>query len=605
MTIRELSQVEINRIAAGEVIERPASAVKELVENAIDAGATAIEVIAESGGLSLIRVSDDGIGMDEADLALCVRRHATSKLPSGDLMAIRTLGFRGEALPSLGSVGTLSIVTRPRALTRGHEIEVRGGETSPVRPAAARPGTCVEVRDLFAATPARLKFMKSERAENAAISDVVKRLALACPHVGFALTVGERASLQLARAADGDENAVRARLARIMGREFGEDAEPVHLERDGLALTGYAGRPTLNRPDASLQYVFVNGRPVKDRLLFSAIRGAYQDVVPRGRFPLAVLFLTVRVEDVDVNVHPAKAEVRFREASLVRALVVSALHEALRRAGAMAARPTGVLVPGSAAAPEPMQYRAPLRAWPQSSYRSTYPQPMAEPRGGFAETALAFDTGEASQSSANGATDEARDSEDTNYERLGMARAQVHNTYILSETPDGVILIDQHAAHERIVYEKLKAALAGGRIARQLLLIPEIVEMAEDDAALVAEHAETVAGSGLALESFGPGAIIVREVPALLGQCDLQTLVRDLAHELKDSANTVEARLHAICATMACHGSVRAGRPMRLDEMNALLREMETTPNAAQCNHGRPTYVELSRGDLERLFERR
>nr|WP_251134170.1 DNA mismatch repair endonuclease MutL [Rhodomicrobium sp. Az07] len=600
-----MSQVEINRIAAGEVIERPASAVKELVENAIDAGATAIEIIAENGGLSLIRVSDDGIGMDEADLALCVRRHATSKLPSGDLMAIRTLGFRGEALPSLGSVGTLSIVTRPRASSRGHEIEVRAGQTSPVRPAAARPGTCVEVRDLFAATPARLKFMKSERAENAAISDVVKRLALACPHVGFALTVGERASLQLARAAEGDENAVRARLARIMGREFGEDAEPVHLERDGLALTGYAGRPTLNRPDASLQYVFVNGRPVKDRLLFSAIRGAYMDVVPRGRFPLAVLFLTLRVEDVDVNVHPAKAEVRFREASLVRALVVSALHDALRRAGAMAARPTGVLMPAGAAAPEPVQYRAPLRAWPQTSFAPTYPQPMADPPGGFAEAALAFDTEEARPTPTNGAAHDAPDSADTNYERLGMARAQVHNTYILSETPKGVILIDQHAAHERIVYEKLKAALAGGRIARQLLLIPEIVEMPEDDAALVAEHAETVAGSGLALESFGPGAIIVREVPALLGQCDLQTLVRDLAHELKDSANTVEARLHAICATMACHGSVRAGRPMRLDEMNALLREMETTPNAAQCNHGRPTYVELSRGDLERLFERR
>jgi len=599
VAIRELSQVEINRIAAGEVIERPASAVKELVENAIDAGATAIEVIAENGGLSLIRVSDDGCGMDEADLALSVRRHATSKLPTGDLMAIRTLGFRGEALPSLGSVGTLSIVTRPRALTRGHEIEVRAGQTSPVRPAAARPGTCIEVRDLFAATPARLKFMKSERAENAAISDVVKRLALACPHVGFALTVGERASLNLPRAGDGDENAVRARLARIMGREFGEDSEPVHLERDGLTLTGYAGRPTLNRPDASLQYVFVNGRPVKDRLLFSAIRGAYVDVVPRGRFPLAVLFLSVRVEDVDVNVHPAKAEVRFREASLVRALVVSALHDALRRAGAMAARPSGALQTVAATAPEPVQYRAPLRAWP------AYPQPTTEPRGGFAEAALAFDAGEARPSSANGAAHDTRAAEDGNYERLGIARAQVHNTYILSETPDGVILIDQHAAHERIVYEKLKAALAGGRIARQLLLIPEIVEMPEEDAALVAEHSETVAGSGLALESFGPGAIIVREVPALLGQCDLQTLVRDLAHELKDSANTVEARLHAICATMACHGSVRAGRPMRLDEMNALLREMETTPNAAQCNHGRPTYVELSRGDLERLFERR
>ena len=528
--------------------------------------------------------------MDEADLALCVERHATSKLAAGNLQDIRTLGFRGEALPSLGSVGRLRIVTRRREAASGLEIAVEAGKKSAIKPAAARGGTVVEVHGLFSATPARLKFMKSERAENTAIADVVKRLALACPQIGFALTVGERASLSLARAGAHDENAIRQRLSRIMGREFAEDAEPVRLERDGFSVAGFAGRPTLNRPDASLQYLFVNGRPVKDRLLLSAIRGAYQDFMPRGRYPLAALFLTVPVEAVDVNVHPAKAEVRFREASLVRSLLVSALHEALRRgasvpAGAIMGRPA----PLAEARPASFQYRAPLYTPPRSF------SPAPEPANGFAEqpqTALEDAAGTAPGQPAD--------------EPLGAARAQLHKTYIVSETVDGIVLVDQHAAHERIVYEKLKAALAGGRIARQLLLIPEIVEVGEEDAALLLEHADKLADSGLAVESFGIGAVIVREAPALLGQCDLQSLVRDLAHELAgNEAGSVEARLNAICATMACHGSVRAGRAMRLDEMNALLREMEATPGAAQCNHGRPTYVELSRAELERLFERR
>jgi DNA mismatch repair protein MutL len=584
MSIRQLTQVEINRIAAGEVIERPASAIKELVENAIDAGSTSIEIIAQNGGLSLLRVTDDGCGMDEADLSLCIERHATSKLPAGNLQDIRTLGFRGEALPSLGSVAALRIVTRPAGLARGFEITVENGRKSAIRPAAARPGTCVEIRDLFAATPARLKFTKSERAENAAITDVVKRLALACPHIGFALTVGERASFTLPSADPHDENAVRHRLARIMGRDFAEGSEAVRLERDGISLSGFAGRPTLNRPDASLQYLFVNGRPVKDRLLLSAIRGAYQDLVPRGRYPLLALFLGVPAEDLDVNVHPAKAEVRFREASLIRSLVVSALSQTLRIGASVPPRPFSGSLPPSGAE-QVQQYRAPLRA-PWRPYNGGAPN-------GFAEEApppLAPSDGVAEHAE----------------ERLGTARAQLHKTYILSETARGVILVDQHAAHERIVYEKLKAALSGGRIARQLLLIPEIVEMAEEDAELVLEHRDKIAESGLVLESFGPGAVIVRETPSLLGQCDYQSLVRDLTHELKGSASGgVEARLHAICATIACHGSVRAGRPMRIDEMNALLREMEVTPNAGQCNHGRPTFVELSRADLERLFERR
>ncbi len=581
MPIRQLSQVEINRIAAGEVIERPASAIKELVENAIDAGASSIEVIAQNGGLSFLRVSDDGCGMEEADLALCVERHATSKLAAGNLHDIRTLGFRGEALPSLGAVGRLRIVTKQPGTAPGCEISVEAGKKSAVKPAAARTGTVVEVHGLFHATPARLKFMKSERAENAAIADVVKRLALASPQTGFSLTVGERASLTLARAQPADENAVRQRLSRIMGREFAEGSEPVRLEREGFSITGFAGRPTLNRPDASLQYLFVNGRPVKDRLLLSAVRGAYRDLVPRGRYPLAALFLTVPVEAVDVNVHPAKAEVRFREASLVRSLLFSALMEALRRGASVPAGPARRLSSFAAPGPEGMQYEAPVRA---------AQQPFAPAPNGFADEQRPFVSA----------------AEERGEEPLGAARAQLHKTYIVSETADGIVLVDQHAAHERIVYEKLKAALAGGRIARQLLLIPEIVELPEEDAGALLEYRGKLADSGLVIESFGPGAVIVRETPALLGHCDLQSLIRDLVQELGESeAGSVEARLNAICATMACHGSVRAGRPMRLDEMNALLREMEATPNTAQCNHGRPTYVELSRAELERLFERR
>jgi DNA mismatch repair protein MutL len=587
MPIRQLSQVEINRIAAGEVIERPASAVKELVENAIDAGATSVEVIAQSGGLSLLRVTDDGCGMDEDDLRLCVERHATSKLAPGDLQDIRTLGFRGEALPSLGAVASLHIATRAAGAPTGFEIAVKRGQKTEPRPAASRFGTCVEVRDLFSATPARLKFMKSERAENAAISDVVKRLALAFPAIGFSLTVGERASLLLPRCDPKDEAALRQRLARIMGRDFAEEAEALTLARDGFVISGFAGRPTLNRPDASLQYLFVNNRPVKDRLLLSAIRGAYQDLIPRGRFPLAALFMTVPVEAVDVNVHPAKAEVRFRDAGLVRSMVVSALSEALRRAGSVTSASLGSRLPkfGQRPSEAAMQYGAPLRA------RSALPEGPA--LNGFAEdaqSALAQDVVPS----------------ENNPERLGIPRAQLHKTYIVSETENGIVVVDQHAAHERIVYEKLKAAMAQGRVPRQLLLIPEIVEMPEEEAALILEDREKLSEAGLVLDSFGPGALIVREVPALIGHADLQSLVRDLASEIDRTAkDTVEARLNAICATMACYGSVRAGRVMRLDEMNALLREMESTPNAAQCNHGRPTFVELSRADLERLFERR
>ena len=586
MPIRQLSQAEINRIAAGEVIERPSSAVKELTENAIDAGASSIEIIAQEGGLSFIRVTDNGCGMDDADLALSVERHATSKLSMERLEDIRMLGFRGEALPSLGSVAKLRIVTRAKGCPAGNEITVWNNTKSAVRPAAASEGTMVEVRDLFSATPARLKFMKSERAENASIADVVKRLALAFPHIGFSLTLGERVSFSLLPAAREDENSMRQRLGRIMGREFAEDSEPIWLEREGICVSGFAGRPTLNRPDASLQYLVVNGRPVKDRLLFSAIRGAYHDLVPRGRHPLVALFVTLPPEAVDVNVHPAKAEVRFRDGSLVRSLVVTALKEMLRTGASVTASSLGDRLGGTAGTTV-AQYAAPLP--------SAIPRFAKESLNGFAEPAQ-----EVLRNEPNFAQ------ESNIGEPLGVARAQLHKTYIVSETAGGVIIVDQHAAHERIVYEKLKAALAGGRIARQLLLIPEVVELAEEDAALLLENAERLSESGLVIEAFGPGAVIVRETPALFGQGDVQSLVRDLAHELREAENnSVEVRLRAICATIACHGSVRAGRVLRLDEMNALLREMETTANAAQCNHGRPTFVELSRVDLERLFERR
>lgn len=578
MVIRQLSAVEINRIAAGEVIERPASAVKELVENAIDAGATKIEVVAQGGGLSLLRVTDNGCGMDAADLALCVERHATSKLPPGNIFDIKTLGFRGEALPSLGAVGSLKVVTRTAGAGHGHEIRVERGKKGQIHPASIGQGTCVEVRDLFSATPARLKFMKSERAENAAIADVTKRLALASPHIGFSLTTGERIGLSLAPASD--DSAIRHRLSRIMGQDFAADAEPVAFCRDSVSISGFAGRPTLHRPDASLQYVFVNARPVKDKLLLSAIRGAYHDLVPQGRYPLVALFLSIPPAAVDVNVHPTKAEVRFRDASLVRSIVIAALNDALGRAARVTSTSLRDRLMPSASRGFPSQKLAPSSTADLSVGEFGMSEQPQDP--------LTYD----GSGLAN--------------HRLGTARAQLHNSYILAETNEGVILVDQHAAHERIVYEKLKAALANGGVARQMLLIPEVVELDEADAALLLESSEDLAQSGFVLESFGPGAVAVRETPALLGLPDVKAIVHDLVAGFREGSDrTVEARLHAICATMACHGSVRAGRPMHIAEMNALLRDMEATPNSAQCNHGRPTFIELSRADLERLFDRR
>jgi DNA mismatch repair protein MutL len=619
MPIRQLSPETVNRIAAGEVIERPGSVVKELVENALDAGARDIEVVTAAGGLSLIRVTDDGEGMSAADLALAVERHATSKLGDEDLFNIATLGFRGEALPSIGAIARLSIKSRRRDADAGHEIVVDRGAKQAVRPAALNPGSSVEVRELFSATPARLKFLKSERAENMAISDVVKRLAMAHPAVGFTLTTGERAGLKLVAQPLGPEGHL-ARLGRIMGRDFLDDALPVDIEREGVHVTGFAGLPTLHRPDPSQQYLFVNGRPVKDKLLIGAVRSAYGDLLPKGRYPLLALYVSLSPREVDVNVHPSKAEVRFRDAGRVRQLVAGALRQALESAGHRATASGGALTlealaraPGVAsfrsapdaggrAGPGPASADGP-RA-PLSSGRH-YPQRSGATRG-FAEdwqapldglTALSADARAASEPAPEELLDRP----------LGAARTQLHETYIVAQTRASVVIVDQHAAHERLVYERLKAALADGGVARQVLLIPEIVELDAEEAAALCEASDAFAALGLVLEAFGPGAVMVREVPALLGDTDVKGLVRDLAREAisEEGGSLLEQRLAAVCSTMACHGSVRAGRRLTAEEMNALLREMEATPNSGQCNHGRPTYVELKLTDIERLFSRR
>lgn len=596
--LRQLPPSLINRIAAGEVVERPASVVKELVENALDAGAERIDVVARGGGLSLIQVSDDGCGMSAADLALAVEHHATSKLPDDDLWNIMTLGFRGEALPSIGSVARLAIRSLAAGESEGAEILVDAGKKTGPRPAAQNAGTRVEVRDLFYATPARLKFMKSERAEQAAISDIVKRLAMAHPGVAFSLASGERVVLRVPSVMTGDSEGILGRLGRIMGDDFMRDARPVRAERHGAALEGFAGLPTLNRTNASMQFLFVNGRPVRDKLLAGAVRAAYGDLVPRGRFPMLVLFLSVPARDVDVNVHPAKSEVRFADAGAIRALIVGALREVLDEAGQQASSALGGEALSRVAA------GAQARAYsPSHQPGGRFPSP---PAFGLAEAAQAPLDGLSGMSGDTRASDP---EPAPHYETapLGAARAQLHDTYIVAQTADSVIIVDQHAAHERLVYEKLKAALLEGGVAAQMLLIPEVVDLGESRAEALAVRAGELEQFGVVLERFGDGAVAVREMPALLGDTDIAGLVRDLADEIMqaDDAQTLKERLEHVCATMACYGSVRAGRHLKADEMNALLREMEATPNSGQCNHGRPTYVELKLSDIEKLFSRR
>lgn len=592
MPIRQLSETIVNQIAAGEVIERPASVVKELVENALDAGARRVEIATAGGGLQLIRVTDDGFGMNAADLALAIGRHCTSKL-TDDILDIRSLGFRGEALPSIGSIAKLTIRSRTQG-GDGAEIVVEGGRVSPVRPAAANPGTMVEVRDLFFATPARLKFMKSERAETAAISEMVKRIAIAFPHVRFTLSGPDRTTLDLAASTD-DAAGQRERIAQVMGREFSDNALEIRAERTDVRLAGHASIPSFTRANALQQYVYVNGRPVRDKMLTGAIRGAYADVLPRDRHAVTALFVDIEPALVDVNVHPAKADVRFRDPGLVRGLMVGAIRQALGTAGIRAST--------SAASSMAEMFRAPPpRLSPGFDAATSFQRPL-DP--GFAEAAQSvFADTIASADHRAGLSEPAPA---TLAQPLGAARAQVHENYIIAQTDRSLIIVDQHAAHERLVYEALKTALHSRPLPAQMLLLPEIVDLSEDDAARLVAQAETLARFGLSIERFGPGAVAVRETPAMLGEMDVQQLVRDLADEIADydTVETLTARLHHIAATMACHGSVRSGRRLKPDEMNALLRQMEATPGSATCNHGRPTYVELKLVDIERLFGRR
>ena len=602
MPVRQLSEAVINRIAAGEVVERPASAVKELVENALDAGARRVDVLTDGGGRRLIRVTDDGEGMTRADLALAVERHATSKLDSDNLLSIRTLGFRGEALPSIGAAARLSITTRHASEPHAWSITVDAGDKSALKPAALGQGTTVEVRDLFYATPARLKFLKTDRSEAEAVREVVRRLAMSCPDVSFTLAGEERAPVTWAPAADGGQ---LGRLGDILGADFGANAVAIDAERESVRVSGFAGLPTLSRANSFGQYLFVNGRPVRDKLLYGAVRAAYADYLPRDRHPLLALFVAIDARDVDVNVHPAKTEVRFRDAAGVRGLIVHALKEALAREGQRASS-TG----GSATIATFRQATIPRRGkydWRRSPARPAGFAPMSggSVAVGFAEDRQkAFDIGEPAADAAVANSEPAADQIDR---PLGAARAQVHETYIVAQTRDGLVIVDQHAAHERIVYERMKAAIDRSGIARQILLIPEIVELDEADAARLAARAEELARFGLVIESFGPGAVAVRETPSLLGDVDVRGLINDLAEHLAewDDSLPLERRLLHVSATMACHGSVRAGRRLKPDEMNALLREMEAVPNSGQCNHGRPTYVELKLTDVERLFGRR
>jgi DNA mismatch repair protein MutL len=615
MPIRQLSEAVVNRIAAGEVVERPASVVKELVENALDAGARRIEVFTDGGGRRLIRVGDDGEGMTHIDLALSVERHATSKLAEDDLISIRTLGFRGEALPSIGSVARLSIATRHESEPHAWAIEVDAGAKSAVKPAALGEGTRVEVRDLFYATPARLKFLKLDRTEAEAVREVVRRLAMTRPDVAFTLAGEERAALSFAAALPGAPGRL-ARLGDVLGAEFRANAVELAAEREGIRVEGYAALPTLTRANSLGQYLFVNNRPVRDRLLIGAVRAAYADYLPRDRHPLVALFVELPPREVDVNVHPAKAEVRFRNAGLVRSLIVYALKSALAREGTRAATTGGSATiaafrPGFASGGA----RGGAFDWRRSSMRGHDPLRAFAPLGGagFAEAAqAAFDVGgpvaDMRDSPAVGeAVDGSAPVADLLVNPLGAARAQVHDTYIVSQTRDGLVIVDQHAAHERIVYERLKAAIDKSGVARQILLIPEIVELDEASVEQLAAHAGELERFGLLLEAFGPGAVALRETPSLLGEVDGGGLVRDLAEHIGEWDETLplERRLLHVASSMACHGSVRAGRRLKPEEMNALLREMETTPNSGQCNHGRPTYVELRLTDIERLFGRR
>lgn len=599
MAIRYLPETLINQIAAGEVIERPFAAVKELVENSIDAGASRIEVDLREGGKAMIVVRDNGSGMSREDLIASVDRHATSKLPDDDLVHIRHMGFRGEALASIAAVARLNIQTRQGG--EAWEIRVEGGKKQEPAPSSCPEGTQIEVRDLFYATPARLKFLKTERAEFMAVKDTLQRLAMAHPDIGFVLINDGKTSLNLQASED-----AQARLAAILGREFGENAMRIEAEREGIELSGFASLPTFHRGTSQYQYLFVNGRAVRDKLLHGCIRGAYADVLHGGRHPVVALSLTLPPEEVDVNVHPAKAEVRFRDPGLVRGLIVSALKHALhehgqRASSSISSQMMGRFTPANNGPPLPLS-RGPDAVPSAYAYGN-----LAEAvHGGYApQTSMALDMGAVPAAKAE--IHEAFEEEPQSFP-LGAARAQIHENYIIAQSDAGLVIVDQHAAHERLVYERFKAQMEEKGIEKQGLLSPEIVEMEESEAERLLGHAPALGKLGLEIEAFGAGAIAVQAVPALLGpKANIRQMIKDLADEIteRDSAQGLEERLNDILSTMACHGSVRSGRRMNADEMNALLRQMEDTPMSGQCNHGRPTYIELSLKDIEKLFGRR
>jgi DNA mismatch repair protein MutL len=598
--IRQLDEAAINRIAAGEVVERPASAVKELVENAIDAGATRVTIDYADGGKTLIRVTDDGCGIAGRDLPLALSRHATSKIDGTDLLNIHSFGFRGEALPSLGAVGRLTITSRAIGQD-GAEISVSGGKHAAVRPAGLSAGTVVSLRDLFYATPARLKFLRTDRAEAQAIGDVVKRLAMAEPFVRFVLRDvsgdGDGREVFRAEAEQGDLfDALHGRLRQVLGREFAENALAIDAEREGFHLTGFAALPTYSRGSAVAQYLFVNGRPVKDKMLIGALRGAYFDFLSRDRHPAAALFVDCDPSLVDVNVHPAKSEVRFRDPGVVRGLIVSALRHALANAGHRASSTVAdatldAMQPEQTGAARIYQMERPSSGARGAAYQAQAPQGFAETRGMWGRV------------DAQPLPEAA--SEQTEFP-LGTARGQVHENYIIAQTATGMVIVDQHAAHERLVYEKLKKQMAAHGVPSQALLIPEIIALSSADRAAILNVAEDLAAFGLGIEPFGGDAIAVRETPAILGEVNAEAMIKDILDELEGEGESllVQARIEAILSRVACHGSIRSGRWMRAEEMNALLREMEATPHSGQCNHGRPTYVELKLTDIERLFGR-
>ena len=595
--IRQLDEAAINRIAAGEVVERPASAVKELVENAIDAGARRITVEYADGGKTLIRVTDDGCGIAGDDLPLALSRHATSKIDGSDLLNIHSFGFRGEALPSLGAVGRLTITSRAEG-HEGAEISVTGGKHAAVKPAGLSAGTVVTLRDLFYATPARLKFLRTDRAEAQAIGDVIKRLAMAEPFVRFVLrdVSGDQSrEVFRAEAEQGDLfDALHGRLRQVLGREFAENALAIDAEREGFHLTGFAALPTYSRGSAVAQYLFVNGRPVKDKMLIGALRGAYFDFLSRDRHPAAALFVDCDPTLVDVNVPPAKSEVRFRDPAIVRGLIVSGLRHALANAGHRASTTVadatlGAMRPEHTGEARIYQMDRPSSGARHAAYQAQAPQGFAETQGMWGRVE----------------TPAPPPQEQPDYP-LGTARGQVHENYIIAQTATGMVIVDQHAAHERLVYEKLKNQMAANGVPAQALLIPEIIALGTSDRAAILSVADDLAKFGLGIEPFGGDAIAVRETPAILGEVNAESMIRDILDELEGEGERllVQARIEAILSRVACHGSIRSGRWMRAEEMNALLREMEATPHSGQCNHGRPTYVELKLSDIERLFGR-